>query len=83
MEAWQTHVKPLRETAGDNITVIVNQAGEVDLSSNAKGTLLELRLDDVHWISMVKGLTIHMDDPNPELQVSPAYGAMPIVTLGF
>ncbi|KAJ3156098.1 HEAT repeat-containing protein 2 [Geranomyces michiganensis] len=71
MRAWQERIAPLRAQAGDGpITVIVTDAGQVDLSPDAKGALVELRLDDVHWTAMVKGLTIHMDDPNPELQQS-------------
>ncbi|KAJ3166316.1 HEAT repeat-containing protein 2 [Geranomyces variabilis] len=71
IRGWQERVAPLRAAAGDGpITVVVNDAGVVDLSSDAKGTLVELRLDDVHWTAMIKGLTIHMDDPNPELQQS-------------
>ncbi|KAJ1565055.1 HEAT repeat-containing protein 2 [Nowakowskiella sp. JEL0078] len=34
------------------------------------GNVVEIRLDDIHWVGMVKTLTIHMDDGNYEVQDS-------------
>ncbi|KAJ3355712.1 HEAT repeat-containing protein 2 [Entophlyctis luteolus] len=45
----------------------------IDLSSglgyvDADGTYIECRLDDVHWVEMIKGATIHVDDAIVEVQ---------------
>ena len=34
-----------------------------------EGGWVEVRLDDVHWESIVKGLLVHMDDMNEHVQV--------------
>ncbi|OAJ35882.1 hypothetical protein BDEG_20113 [Batrachochytrium dendrobatidis JEL423] len=34
----------------------------------ADGGVVEIALDTVHWQTMIKGLTIHLDDTNPDIQ---------------
>ncbi|TPX57998.1 hypothetical protein SpCBS45565_g08096 [Spizellomyces sp. 'palustris'] len=62
--SWQQRMSPLIQAAGGMTAVMVHAAGNVAQT----GELVEVKLDDVHWAAIVKGLTVHMDDPNAQLQ---------------
>ncbi|KAI8919361.1 armadillo-type protein [Powellomyces hirtus] len=65
---WQMRMGPYQSAAGSATTVLVDETGQIVQDSQGNSVLLEVRLDDVHWTAMIKGLTIHMDDTNAELQ---------------
>ncbi|KAJ3296291.1 HEAT repeat-containing protein 2 [Borealophlyctis nickersoniae] len=69
VKRWGGRMAPLRAAvgAGGGISVLVDAAGNVVPEG---GTLVEIGLDDVHWITIVKGMAVHMDDTNPKVQES-------------
>ncbi|RKO91223.1 armadillo-type protein [Blyttiomyces helicus] len=58
VERWSLAVAPLRPAGDPNICSVVD----------VNGSLVELRIDDVHWTAIVKGMTIHLDDPDRGVQ---------------
>ncbi|KAI8927803.1 armadillo-type protein [Entophlyctis helioformis] len=59
VSAWLARVAHLR-TAASDLKLSVVQA--------ADGSVVEVGLDSVHWHAMIKGLLIHMDDTNSQVQ---------------
>ena len=57
---WQSTVKDLRTASPEANTI---------LDEKAEGGYREIRLDTVHWETMIKGITIHLDDMNTIVQV--------------
>ncbi len=58
---WQARMKPLMESTTEGSSTVKDDTCE--------GGFREIKLDDVHWEAIVKGITIHLDDMNPALQV--------------
>jgi dynein assembly factor 5, axonemal len=61
MKAWKEYMTSIHnelDPTGCELTVI-----------DKEGKLVELKLDNVHYESMIKGLFIHMDDTNRKVQV--------------
>ena len=61
IQAWQDRMIPFTRENPEACTIAS------DMSQNG---FIEIRLDDVHWEALAKGLTIHMDDTNSSLQVN-------------
>jgi dynein assembly factor 5 len=57
---WQTRMAPFTKENPEACTIT---------SEKSANGFIEIRLDDVHWDALVKGLAIHMDDTNSSLQV--------------
>ncbi|KAJ3055054.1 HEAT repeat-containing protein 2 [Rhizophlyctis rosea] len=62
---WFSNVQSLRDQAPGIVSVLVDEQGQV---VGENGSLVEIALDDVHWHAIVKGLTVHMDDTNSQIQ---------------
>jgi dynein assembly factor 5 len=60
VDDWQSRMAPWTSENPDACTIA---------SDESENGFIEIRLDDVHWEAMVKGLAIHMDDTNSSLQV--------------
>jgi dynein assembly factor 5 len=58
---WQTRMGPLEDSAPGGSSTVKDETCE--------GGFREIKLDDIHWEAIVKGITIHLDDMNPSLQV--------------
>ncbi|KAH9252705.1 hypothetical protein BASA81_009399 [Batrachochytrium salamandrivorans] len=56
---WLDRMAPLRSSL---------QNPSVSVTLDANEGVVEVSLDVVHWQSMVKGLTLHLDDTNSEIQ---------------
>eukprot|EP00842_Homolaphlyctis_polyrhiza_P000454 jgi/Hompol1/1409/HPOL_002345-RA len=59
---WKARMAPLAQEAASR--------GELQLSvvPGPDEGIIEIALDTVHWETMVKGLTIHLDDTNSSIQ---------------
>ncbi|KAI8825196.1 armadillo-type protein [Fimicolochytrium jonesii] len=69
---FSARMQPYTSTSPPGVTsVLVDAHGKVvDRDAGEGARLVEVRLDDVHWVAVVKGLVVHMDDVNPVLQES-------------
>ncbi|KAI8811252.1 armadillo-type protein [Cladochytrium replicatum] len=59
MGAWETRMVDVGGEEGKGKTAVV-----------VEGQVMEVRLDEMHWEQMVKGMAVHMDDTNVSIQES-------------
>ncbi|KAJ3008446.1 HEAT repeat-containing protein 2 [Thoreauomyces humboldtii] len=73
---WNLRMAPFVAASGTANSVLVDERGQLVQEG---GGLLEIALDEVHAVAMVKGLAIHMDDTNATLQEA-VFGALQVAT---